>query len=51
MSKTMEEENKLSPRIFRRMEDRKAWNAYWQVVLLHFNDKDLNDETISKLGL
>lgn len=30
------EKDKLSPRIFRRMEDRKAWNAYWQVVLLTY---------------
>ncbi|VDO43294.1 unnamed protein product [Brugia timori] len=27
----MEEKDKLSPRIYRRMEDKKAWNAYWQL--------------------
>lgn len=32
----MGKEEKLSPRIYRRMEDRKAWNAYWQVVLPYF---------------
>ncbi|VDM13955.1 unnamed protein product, partial [Wuchereria bancrofti] len=26
----MGEKDKLSPRIYRRMEDRKAWDAYWQ---------------------
>ncbi|VDK67961.1 unnamed protein product [Litomosoides sigmodontis] len=27
----VKEKDKLSPRVFRRMEDRKAWNAYWQL--------------------
>lgn len=27
---------KLSPRIYRRLEDRKAWDAYWKVTPYHF---------------